>query len=228
LLIGLFAFTTSCSDDDDSVEEIIEGVVEDGEEIIEGVVEEGGEVIDGVVEEGIVNENGERLTVVINEVSYGENDWVEIFNPTGEAVDIAGLWLCAGPTRYHLISSNDILVQLNNDSGTLLGSGEFIAIGIGDIVLSDSEGFALYNNDNGDRPNFSDSEFIIDFVQFGESGSARENVAVEAGLWMEGTSIDVSSSTTNTINYNGSGLGVDSWSLTTQATPGLGNLSEAP
>jgi len=168
LLIGLFAFTTSCSDDDDSAD---------------GIIEEGGEVITDLTP--TVSDFG----VVINEVSYQGTDWVEIYNPTGETIDISNLYLCLGPGTYSQISSLEVL----SGDTTLVSEGLVV---IGGYVLPDEiGGLGLFLDDS-----FSNSESIIDFVQYGGSGTARENVAAEAGIWTAGDFLPLVVSATVVIN----------------------------
>ena len=82
----------------------------------------------------------------------------------------------------------------------------------------------MYSDIGGVFINFGNA----DFIQYGSSGSARENVAVEAGLWTAGDFIPTITAETNTIVYSVSGTGVNSWSETTEPTAGRANVFVTP
>lgn len=197
----------SCSDDDDNNNQ----TEENKEEV--AVVEEGDEEIT-------------RTNVIINELSYAGTgtDWVEFYNPTGETIDITNYWVCLGPGAYAEIENLTVI-----SGNTVLESGSFLTLDLsnGETTFElpdENAGFGIYKNNAG----FGNVENIVDFVQYGESGSARENVAVEAELWTAGDFLPTVSSIDNTIVYEGTGFGVESWSETITPTVGDDNEFTAP
>lgn len=148
------------------------------------------------------------IEVAINEFS-SQGDWVEIVNQGTESADISDFWLCLGPGTYQQISA---LTVLGGD--TTIPVGGFLVVEYG---LPDTDaGLGLYNSNS----DFGDATTIADFVQYGAGGSARENVAVEAGIWTAGEFVTTTVSTTNSIAYDGEGDAASDWAETTTPTPG--------
>ena len=161
-----------------------------------------------------VDENA-TIDIVINEVSYGTEKWIELFNNGSDTFDVSGLWLCLGPNTY---------VQLGNSpaaGASNLQPNSYVVYSYSN--LSDSGGLGLYSSNE-----FTNSDAIIDFVQWGAAGSARESVAVAANQWTAGEFIASNVSDSNSIIYSGSGDGVSDWSETTTPTAGAANNLEAP
>ncbi len=109
--------------------------------------------------------------ISLTEVTFGNDGFVRITNDSDADLSLDGLWLCNRPTYVAL-------------SGTVTagGSVEIAASGLGGLSASGGEA-ALYT-----VRDFSNSDEIIDYVQWG-TGGGRESVAVGAGLWPEGGTV---------------------------------------
>lgn len=148
------------------------------------------------------------LSVVLNEVRYQGEDTIEILNNGTGSVDLSNYWLCLGPGQYVEIGT------LTPVSGSLqLASAEYLVL---NSELPDSAGgLGLYNTND-----FTNSAALVDFVQWGAAGSAREDVAVAAGQWVTGDFVPVVGSTNNSIAYDGEGDVATDWQETTALTFG--------
>ncbi|MFS4466967.1 spondin domain-containing protein [Maribacter sp. 2210JD10-5] len=152
-----------------------------------------------------------RASIVLNEVQYGNLDQVEIYNNGDVTVDLSSYWLCLGPGQYAQIGS---IVPV---SGSVeLPAGEFLVL---PFNMSDSEGLGLYSTNT-----FASADAIVDFVQWGEAGSARENVAAEAGIWTAGEFVPVVGQSAS-IEYDGEGDAASDWAE--EAIPSLGEANDA-
>ena len=153
-----------------------------------------------------------RQSIVLNEVQYGNLNYVEIYNNGDVAVDLSGFWLCLGPGAYSQIG------DLTPKSGTIdLPAGEFLVL---PFEMPDTEGgLGLYSTNT-----FASADAIVDFVQWGASGSARENVAVEAGIWTSGDFVPTVGLAAS-IEYDGEGEAASDW--TEEAIPSLGEANDA-
>ena len=149
-------------------------------------------------------------SIVINEVQYGESDLVELYNNGDETIDLDGYWLCIGPQNYKRIG------LLTPESGTtVLAPGEFLVL---PFEMTDSEGLGLYSTNS-----FSSASAIVDFVQWGAAGSAREGIAASAGIWAVGDFIPTVTVETSSIEYDGEGDASVDWSE--QAVPSFGSTN---
>ncbi len=153
-----------------------------------------------------------RQSIVLNEVQYGNLNYVEIYNNGNVAVDLSGYWLCLGPGEYSQIGT------LTPKTGSIeLPAGEFLVL---PVTLPDTQGgLGLYSTNA-----FTNAEAIVDFVQWGASGSARENVAVEAGIWTEGEYVPTVGLSAS-IEYDGEGDTAADWNP--EAIPSLGEANDA-
>ena len=62
-----------------------------------------------------INEVSADNSIYINEY-YKKNDWIELFNTTPEAIDVAGMYLSDNPdnlTKYRITSSNEVNTIIN-------------------------------------------------------------------------------------------------------------------
>ncbi len=160
---------------------------------------------------GTTPENQE-VSVVLNEIKYQGGDWIEIYNNGNTAADLSNYWLCLGPGRYQQLSG------ITPQSGSInnLSPDEYLVL---PYELPDTEGgLGLYSSNE-----FTNSQAIVDFVQWGAASSPRENVAVSAGLWTAGEYLPTVSSEDNSIIFDGDGNGVANWAETAQPTPGAEN-----
>ncbi|MGB5820642.1 MAG: hypothetical protein WBG90_14250 [Saonia sp.] len=154
-------------------------------------------------------------SVILNEVEYLVNDEIELYNNGEQTVDLSNYWLCFGPGAYFRIGDaamTDIV------SGSVnLAPGEFLVLSAVSLSAPDDAGaVGLYNTNT----NFADSSTILDFVQWGAAGNARESVAVEAGIWNEGGFVP-NVSPGSSIAYDGEGNESTDWNE--DATPSLGS-----
>ena len=155
------------------------------------------------------------VSVVLNEVAY-LGDSIELLNNGDVAVDVTNYQLCLGPGTYRRVA--DIVTQ----GDTNLAPGEFLVVAYD--MPTEAGGLGLYIDGSG----FADPENILDFVQWGEGGSPRENVAAEAGIWTAGTFISVAGDSDNTIAYDGTGNTADDWNETSTPTFGEENVITSP
>ncbi len=152
-----------------------------------------------------------RRSIVFNEVQFGNLDQVELYNNGDVTIDLSDYWLCLGPGRYAQIGN------LTPVSGTIeLASGEFLVL---PFDMDDADGLGLYSTNT-----FASAEAILDFVQWGEAGSPRENVAAEAGIWTAGDFVP-SVGPSASIEYDGEGDAASDW--TEEAIPSLGEANDA-
>ncbi|MEO0900951.1 MAG: hypothetical protein AAFY00_02645, partial [Bacteroidota bacterium] len=142
-----------------------------------------------------------EASVVLNEVAYLEGS-VEIFNNGDVNVDLNDYFLCLGPGTYRRVG--DLETEGNLD----LAPGEFLVITYD--MPNNEGGLGLYINNS----DFTDASTLSDFVQWGASGTARENVAVEAGIWTAGDFVAVIGSANNSIAFDGEGNAASDWSET--------------
>lgn len=153
-----------------------------------------------------------KQSIVLNEVQYGNLNYVEIFNNGDVALDLSGYWLCLGPGGYAQIGN------LTPKTGTIeLQAGEFLVL---PFEMPDTQGgLGLYSTNS-----FTSSDAIVDFVQWGAAGSARENVAADAGIWNAGDFVPTVGLSAS-IEYDGEGDAASDWSA--EAIPSLGEANDA-
>lgn len=172
---------------------------------------------EGVSNEPTPNPVAAKKDVVFNEIKYqGNKDLIEIFNRGNQEADISEYWLCLGPGAYQKIG------DLTPESGsTTIPAGGYLVVSYN--LPDDKGGLGLYSTNA-----FTNSEAIVDFVQYGDSGSARESIAASAGIWTAGDFVPVVKNADNSIIYDGEGNGVMNWSETTQVTFGEKNVLMMP
>ncbi len=154
--------------------------------------------------------------VVFNEVQYQGTDLIEIFNQGNQDADLNDYWLCLGPGTYERIG--DLTPQSGN---IIIPAGGYLVL---PYDLPDTEGgLALYSTNA-----FTDADAIVDFVQYGSAGSARENVAVAAGIWTAGEFVPTVTSAENSIVFDGEGDTAVDWAETTTVTFGVENVLTVP
>ena len=116
-------------------------------------------------------------SVVINEVQFGSLDQVEIYNNGNVEFNLDDYWLCLGPGRYLRIGDSTPV-----SGSTLLPAGEFLVLQLeGALAMDNDEGLGMYS-----MRDFTNPDVMVDFVQWGAGGSARENIAEAAGIWVAG------------------------------------------
>ncbi|NER15509.1 hypothetical protein GWK08_18790, partial [Leptobacterium flavescens] len=158
-----------------------------------------------------------EFTVVLNEVQYASEDLVEIFNSGTTTADLSDYWLCLGPGTYVRIGT------LTPQSGSItnLEAGDYVVLPY--TMPDTSAGLGLYSTNE-----FGSSDAIEDFVQWGEGGSAREDVAVAAGIWTAGEFVPTVTNPNNSIVFDGEGNGAANWGETTTVTLGEDNVLTVP
>ncbi|MEM7551288.1 MAG: spondin domain-containing protein [Bacteroidota bacterium] len=155
----------------------------------------------------------EVMSVVINEVDYNAQ-FVELFNNGNVSIDVSSFWLCLGPGTYVQIGN------LTPEIGNLeLAVGEFVVLPY--TQLSENSGLGLYSTNS-----FASADAIVDFVQWGEAGSPRENVAVEAGIWTLGEFVPNVRLNTFSIEFDGEGDRASDWNEEANPSLGFANDSE--
>ncbi len=118
----------------------------------------------------------------VNEVGYngvdfeGATKWVELYNEGDTEVDISGLILCE-PPAYPTLGSLTALA-----GSTTIPAGGYLVVAWSDIGDADAE-VGLYA---AGTTNFADENTILDYMQYGSAGHAREVPAVAAGVWAAG------------------------------------------
>ncbi len=112
---------------------------------------------------------------VLTAVAFGEDGYVEVANVGGAAGSLEGHWICQFPAYFRA-------------SGQL-APGESVRFDRAD------SGFGSLNADSGEiglytSNSFGDPKSIIAYVEWGETGHARSEVAAEAGVWAEALAVD--------------------------------------
>lgn len=153
-----------------------------------------------------------RRSIVFNEVQYGNRDLIELYNNGEVMVDLSNYWLCLGPGTYVRIGT------LTPESGSIdLAPGAFVVL---PYTMPDNDaGLGLYSNNA-----FADPDAIVDFVQYGAAGSARENVAVQAGIWTAGEFVPTVRLNSYSIEFDGEGDAASDWSE--EVNPSLGQAND--
>ena len=165
----------------------------------------------------VIEEPEVPISVVLNEVKYQDGDWIEIFNNGDSTADLSDYWLCLGPGAYTRIGNITPL----NGSITNLQPGGYLVVPF--TLPDDNAGLGLYSSNS-----FTSTDAIVDFVQYGAAGSARESVAVAASLWTAGDFIPTVGSANNSIVFDGEGNGVSNWAESTTVTAGAENVLTVP
>ena len=134
-----------------------------------------------LVAAGVGPAAGQTLDAIrITEVDETEQ-WVELQNTGDAPVDISSAQFCAN-FRYPEVQQLTVFASDGTGDGDLtLAPDEFIALAWDQIDAGNGD-IALYV----EGP-FGDPNNIIDYVRWGDSGADRENVAVDAGIWTQGT-----------------------------------------
>ncbi|MEL6355723.1 MAG: T9SS type A sorting domain-containing protein [Bacteroidota bacterium] len=108
--------------------------------------------------------------VVISEVAVDGS--IEIFNGTDSTVNVGSYWLCDFPTYEQLSSLTLVCGDLNLAPGEVLVVSGFSAFNAADGELG------LYTANQ-----FSNSNAIISYLEWGSAGHTRASVAINAGIW---------------------------------------------
>lgn len=152
-------------------------------------------------------------TLALTRVVFEPGAYVLITNVGGSDADLGGLWLCRRPSYEQLptmtLAPGDTVIVGLGDTPPpeLAGLAGTIDLGpvLGPITGADGE-LGLYTG-----PSFGDADAIIDYVQWGTAGHGRESVAVEAGIWAEGTFVEVPVEAVSISSAGVPGTGVEAW-----------------
>jgi len=121
-----------------------------------------------------INEVG--TTVDVN----GETKWIEFKNVSNSEVDLSNYPVCIEPS-YPTIGSFTVLA--GNDDHTIPPDG-FLVVAWDQLGTSEGE-LGLYQEGTSGFSGFGNAENIIDYMQYGADGSGRDDVADQAGIWIE-------------------------------------------
>ena len=133
----------------------------------------------------------------------------------------------------HLHTDKLVACQITNGGNLVLQPGEFLVVTYDQINVpagqinnvSGTGGLGLYNG-NAANTGFGDVNNIVDFVQWGATGSFREGLAIQAGIWSANEFVDVVGSDLTSIIYDGDGDLASDWAET--VTPSFGAANGAP
>jgi hypothetical protein len=167
--------------------------------------------------------------VILSEVLYEPagvdtgQQVVEIRNLGVDPVEIGGWWLSFKPGEWRFPSPltldplGTILVHLSR-SGTS-GTTDLYTGLSGMRNLEQEDSIALFSTNL-----FSDPTFMVDFVQWGTAGQDMESVAVEKGIWTEGTVVDtVLLREGSSIARLPEGIGASAWCVDGSTSLGTAN-----
>ena len=142
----------------------------------------------------------------------GAPKWVELHNPSTDAIDVSDYFLCNFPA-YPRISELPLLA-----GNTTIPAGEYLVVawpGLGD----DDAEVGLYLPTTS---NFGDANSIIDYMQYGVASHFREGIAVEAGVWEADAFVELPGSAGSVSRIAGVSGIAESWRQT-NASPGAAN-----
>ncbi len=157
--------------------------------------------------------------VRINEVSLdvdfgGQVEWVELYNEGSAAVDVSAWFLCNFPAYPEIGNATETTVLAGN---TLIQPGEYLVVTF-DALVANSAEVGLYINES----NFGDAANMVDYMQYGTANHTRESVAVTAGVWTAGTTVDLVASGKTFSYFGGGATSAEDWAAG-DPTPGAAN-----
>ena len=119
----------------------------------------------------------------INEVGLGDDGWVALRNYTDEPASLADLYLCQPPDCVALPDEEvpaETVAYVSVSSGDDLDN---VVVTDAELTLAPPDGeLALFSGDDT-----SDPEKIRSYLQWGSHPHEGTDVAIEAGLWIEGS-----------------------------------------
>ena len=125
----------------------------------------------------------EGFQLEINGVGLGEDGWVALNNYTDQAASLKGLFLCQPPVCVEL---PDVEVAAETTAIVALGNGDDlqnVVVADAGLTLSPPNGeLALFAGDDT-----GDSSKIRSYLEWGSEPHEATSVAIEAGLWIEGS-----------------------------------------
>lgn len=111
----------------------------------------------------------------ITEVGFGSDGYIEITNISDSDASLDGYWVCQQPAYQQLAGP--------------VAAGESIRFAAADSRYGslDADGGAMGLYTSGD---FGSSDAIVGYVAWGPSGHGRLQVAINAGVWTDGSTVD--------------------------------------
>lgn len=194
IAVVLFLVLASCSDGDGDDQAAPDTTSASGSDTVESATEE------GAVQRQPV---GASSYFSINEVGLGPDGYVSLTNFTEVPVTTDGLYLCQRPAYVAL---PDVTVEPGETVRVTVGDGDGLEnvimteAALGDLRPEDGE-IALYTSDS-----FSDPAAMIVYLEWGSTPHGRTDVAIEAGLWPEGSFAPTSPTATRLYRVEDSGL----------------------
>lgn len=128
-------------------------------------------------------DSGASRYFAIDEVGLGPNGYITLLNYTDVAASLDELYLCQPPTCVDL---PDVVVDPGDVARITVGDG----VGLDDVALTDApltlrptDGeIAIYESED-----VSDAAKIRAYLEWGSTPHEATRVAIEAGLWREGS-----------------------------------------
>lgn len=129
-----------------------------------------------------------RAQFALSTVGFGDSAMIVITNIGGAPGDLGGHWLCQRPSYYEIPPIE--LAPL--EAVAISAGGELFSPPPGAKVLDDVATIGTLNPESGEiglysSNSFGDSDAIVSYVEWGQSGHGRSSVAVSAGIWSEGS-----------------------------------------
>ncbi len=103
----------------------------------------------------------------------GTTKWIEFHNTGDSDVDLSQYWVCIEP-NYIQVGSLNIL-----SGDVTIPAGGFLVVEWSALGTTQGE-LGLFR----EGP-FGNSDNILDYMQYGADGNGRDDVADEAGIWVE-------------------------------------------
>lgn len=126
---------------------------------------------------------GDATLFSINEIGLGENGFVALTNYTDVPASLDGLYLCQGRDCFKLpdvVVDPETTVRIAVGNGTGLENVVATHATIGELRPFDGE-VALFNSND-----FDDPQEIAVYFQWGAPLHQLTQMAIDAGLWLEG------------------------------------------
>ena len=171
-----------------------------------------------------------RNVVIINEV-FPEASQIELHNQSSSPADISRFWIChTSPALVYdrlpddtIIAAGDFLIVHWGVSGTNTEKEIFLPPPAVPLHLNLPHGEVGFYSDFGfDEANFATSEFLFDYVQWGEGRHWRERVAADGNIWPAGTFVPTPNAG-QSLSFDGDGDTPEDW-VVTDSTIGSANI----
>ncbi len=151
--------------------------------------------------------------LALTRVVFTPVPYITITNIGNAPAALEGHWLCRRPAYVQLPSltlepGGTVAVGLGDDPPPdLVEYAEIVELGnaLGPLT-KDSGEIGLYNGAAFDNPND-----MVDYVEWGSAGHGRSDVAVAAGIWVEGDFVDLPPEATSMSSSGAGGPGAADW-----------------